>query len=220
MNLKDATSEDMARELARLRGEILMLQRWAGGEAVPAVRLFGLLNGFETIIRAEGIVGISKETQDRVEDLLEVVDRGEQPTDPVHVASRLGSVGVSSTDAATVMQLCRLQDRFLNAIDRIASAPGSKFSYLNSKIGAEAQWTGPLHYMEIVEESVAGKLVAVHAPSVPRPGEIIEQMSGPDMEVIAVSHLLVQQPDSAGKKRNVLVPHVIVKQLEDDEARE
>ena len=66
----------------QILAEILRLQRWAGGESVSADRVFGLMHGFETVIREESEgFGITEETQDKVEDLLEDVESGKQSSE-------------------------------------------------------------------------------------------------------------------------------------------
>ena len=132
--------------------ELLRLQRWAGGESVSAARIFGLMHGVESVVKSENAsFGISEETQRKVEDVLDDVDRGKQSADGMSIKDRLRNEGVEETDAAKIMELCRLQSRFGPAIKKIVNGKGSVFSHLDNKRAPEQDWFGALHYMELVE---------------------------------------------------------------------
>ena len=154
---------------AKLLAEILRIQRWAGGESVSADRIFGLMHGFETVLReeAEGF-GISAETQEKVEDLLDDVEAGKQSTDGMSIKDRLHADGVNENDAAKVMTLYRLEDRFIDGIEKIAQ--GNVFPGLKRPKLPEQGWRGALHYMELVDctEGAYTKLHAAFAPALPR----------------------------------------------------
>jgi hypothetical protein len=206
--------------LSKLLAEILRLQRWAGGQPDRgADRVFGLTHGFETVIQQEKQIGISEETQRHVEDILQDVDSGEQSTDGMAMKDRLYEKGISEPDAATVMQLCRLQNRFDEAVEKVASGEGSRFGSLKSGAAPEAQWLGALHYIELVDgtDGAKKKLHAVYAACVPRVGELVKPEKGSLMEVINVSHVASRQLDSDGNAQVVLTPYVTLKAIDDDD---
>ena len=156
----DATQVQQAQILA----EILRLQRWAGGESVSVDRIFGLMHGFESVIRQESeSFGISEETQEKVEDLLEDVEAGKQSVDGMSIKDRLRRENIDDMDAKCVMLLCRLQSRFTEGIEKIAQ--GHVFSGLQKPRSPEQDWFGALHYMELVDctEGVHKKMHAVFA---------------------------------------------------------
>src|SRR4030095_8211925 len=103
------------------------LQRWAGGDTVPAARIFGLMHGFESVLLEEkGNAGISQETQDKVEDLLADVYAGRQPVSSHAIKDRLRKTGVRESDARLVMHLCRLYNRFEEVVRQSVTAPGGR----------------------------------------------------------------------------------------------
>ncbi|QDU95176.1 hypothetical protein Pla8534_29880 [Lignipirellula cremea] len=105
----------MDSEHARILAELLRLHRWAGGDSTSAARVFGLMHGFETALRQESeSFGISEETQDLVEDMLDDVENGKQSADGPSIKSRLHAAGVGEVDAGAVMRLCLLQSQFLD----------------------------------------------------------------------------------------------------------
>ena len=78
------------------------------------------MHGIESVIRQENeSFGISEEkTYCKVEDLLENVDNDKQSTDGMAIKDRLRRDGVDETDAATIMELCRLESRFGPALEK------------------------------------------------------------------------------------------------------
>lgn len=107
----------------RILAELLRLQRWAGGDAVTADRIFGLMHGFETVIAEEKeSFGISRETQSKVEDMLEDVERGKQSTDGYDIKQRLLEDQIDESTAAKVLELCRLQSRFTEAYEKLTAS--------------------------------------------------------------------------------------------------
>ena len=205
--------------VAKVLGEVLLLQRWAGGTAIPADRVFGLRTGFESVLEAElEHRGISREVQDRVEDLLQEIDQETHSTSPIAIKDWLRRERIDETIAGDVMQLCRLQSRFPDVIDQIIKEPGSPFSYLRKReLLPNSQWFGSLHFVELVDASGESekKLHGVFAPSVPRIGEFIEPQGGQLMKVVDVGHVAITMDDS-GNSYPVLVPHVYLEPIEDD----
>ncbi len=200
--------------------ELLRIQRWAGGEGVSAGRIFGLMHGIESVIRQENeSFGIAEETQRKVENLLEDVDRDKQSSDGTAIKDRLQRDGVDEADAATIMELCRLQGRFGPAIDKIVKGKGSTFSRLRQLRSPEQDWFGSLHYMELIDytKDVRKKMHAVYAPAVPRVGEIVVPPGGSPMRVIRVDHVMNDQGRQQGLLQYILVPHVLLKATDVDE---
>ena len=204
--------------IPRVLAELLRLQRWAGGDPVPADRIFGLLHGFETVIRQESkSFGISEKTQRKVEDMLQDVDSGAQATDGMALKHRMYDDGVDETDAADVLELCRLQGRWTDAIDAVVNGQGSTFSGLSVRRQPEQDWFGSLHYIELVDctDGVRNPMHAVFAPAIPRVGEIITPQRGSTMEVVGVEHLVADQGKDEGIRQHILIPHVLLQMLDD-----
>nr|WP_123784771.1 hypothetical protein [Pirellula staleyi] len=205
---------------AIILAEVLRLQRWAGGEHVPADRIFGLMNGFESVVDQESeSFGISRDTQDKVENLLEDVEYGTQSTDGMAIKDRLRRDHVAESDAGRVMQLCRLQSRFVDSVNAIANGVGSVFAYITRRRQPEQNWFGSLHYIELVDctEGVRKKLHAVFAPAIPRVGEYVTPENGPAMRVVGVDHVVASQGDDESVVHNILIPHVLLEMDDNDE---
>ncbi len=201
--------------------ELLRIQRWAGGEGVSAGRIFGLMHGIESVIRQENeSFGIDEETQRKVENLLEDVDHDKQSSDGTAIKDRFQRDGVDEADAATIMELCRLQGRFGPAIDKIVKGKGSTFSRLDQLRSPEQDWFGSLHYMELIDctEDVHKEMHAVYAPAVPRVGEIVTPQKGAPMRVIGVDHVVTDQGRQQGLSQQLLVPHVFLVENDADES--
>ncbi len=196
--------------LGRLLAEILRLHRWAGGDAVSAARIFGLMHGFESVLTEEQSPGISRETQDKVEDLLEKVEAGEQSVDIRAIKNYLRGVKVNESDAASVMQLCRLQSRFSDGVEKIAKSPGSSFAPLLRERASERNWHGALHYLELID-SDGDKMHGTFSPCVPRIGETVCPERGSRMKVVAVEHVAVALKKNPGPRDVLLIPHVILR---------
>ena len=91
---------DQAQWLSAILGELLRLQRWAGGEHVSADRLYGLANGIESVMREEAErETITEREQTLVEDMLDDVDKGKQSTDAKSIKDRLYSLEVEEWKA-------------------------------------------------------------------------------------------------------------------------
>lgn len=198
--------------------ELLRIQRWAGGDSVSAGRIFGLMHGVETVVKRENAsFGISESTQRKVEDVLEDVDRGKQSADGMSIKDRLRRDGVDETDAAKIMELCRLQSRFGPAIKKIVNGQGSVFSYLDNKRVPEQDWFGALHYMELVEclEDSRNKLHPIFAASVPRVGEVVYPHRGSAMRVVGVEYEIAPQSRELGLSHHYLVPSVLLEAIPD-----
>ena len=203
--------------------ELLRLQRWAGGDlAVPASRIYGLANGFESALEDERERGISRETERAVAAMLEEVEAEKQPADGSAIQERLRNDGVNEADAARVMTLYSLQERYTDGIARIASAAGSAFSGLTPAEPQTHGWAGALHYIELVEQKEGERdhWHAVMAPSVPQVGELVRPERGTPMEVIAVEHQITTRGAEGERSQPVLVPFVILKSLGDGEDEE
>lgn len=203
----------------RILAEILRLQRWAGGESVSADRIFGLMHGFESIIREESEgFGITQETQEKVEDLLEDVEADKQSTDGSAIKDRLHRNDIDEIDAENVMLLCRLQSRFIEGIEKISQGRGCVFPRLYGPRLPEQDWFGALHYMELVDctEGVHKKMHAVFAPAVPRVGEFVTPENGSQMRVVAIDHVVITQGESEGMSQPTLVPHILLETIDDD----
>jgi len=204
--------------VAKLLAEVLRVQRWAGGDAVSAARIHGLLHGFESVLNEEiESFGISEEVQDKVETMLEDVESGKQATDGLAIKDRLRHDNVDETDAARVLELCRLQERFPEEIDALTGL-GSIFPGVSKLRQPEQNWFGALHYMELVDctEDVHKKLHAVFAASVPRIGEVVTPENGTAMEVVAVEYSIVSQGEHESVSQPILVPFIYLEAIEDE----
>lgn len=202
--------------VSRLFAEVLRLQHWAGGSEELPARIFGLMHGFESVIDQVCTPGISRSVQDKVEDLLQDVEDGKQPTDGMQIKMRLERDGISEVQASAVMRLCELQSCFGDAIEQIVAASGL-FRSLN-RIGSEEDgWFGALHYIEIRDrtEDGAGRSHAAFVPTVPRVGELVEPQAGSVMRVVEVRYVAAPREDSEKGPRVLLIPHVTVEPVED-----
>lgn len=207
----------------RVLAEILRLQRWAGGETVDAARIFGLMNGFESVLCTDDDKGISRETQDLVEDMLQDIEDGNQGTSGPSIKDRLYKDGVDEIDAGRILTLCQLQSRFTDAIQQIEEGPGCIFHSLSSAaVAKESQWFGALHYLELVDCSSDSRtqMYAVFAPTVPRVGDIIEPEQGSLMVVAAIHYKVTSFENGKGPPHRLLVPFVYVEAPDEDEGHD
>jgi hypothetical protein len=206
--------------LSILLAEILRLQRWAGGETASADRIFGLLHGFESILQQESeSFGISRELQEKVEDIIHDVENGRQSADGFAIKQRLLSDKIDETTAGRVIKLCILQGRFPEGTEKLVSA-SSHFHNLMARDAPELQWLGSLHYLELVDctEDAHKKLHACFAPSIPRTGEVLTPENGSSMRVVNVEWVMTSQVDDEGLRQNVLVPYVYLKHKTESDA--
>lgn len=197
-------------QLSILLAEVLRLQRWAGGEVISADRIFGLLHGFESVLSQEATsFGISREIQDRVEDLIEDVELGQQSAEGYQIKQWLLREDIDETVAGHVIKLCMLQGRFPQGVAMLTS-PNSHFCGLSSLDASELQWLGTIHFMELVDctEETHKKLHACFAATVPRIGEVITPENGSAMRVVDVEWVVMTQGREEGMRQSVLVPHV------------
>jgi hypothetical protein len=203
------------RVIGRLLAEVLRLQRWAGGDSVSAARVFGLMHGFESALEEDQKSGITRVTQDKVEDLLEDVDAGKQSVSSRAIKDRLRKAGVSESDAKLVMQLCRLQGRFADTVEKIAKESGSRFRPLLRWKAEERDWHGALHYLELFDstEGARKKLHAAFSPCIPRVGDIIKPERGSRMKVVAVEHVAISQTKKETGAVVLLIPYVMLKAI-------
>jgi hypothetical protein len=205
---------------ARMLAEILRLQRWAGGDSVSAGRIFGLMHGFESVLREESeSVGVTAEVQRKVEDLLEDVEAGKQSVDGLAIKDRLRRDKVNESDASLVFQLCLLQSRFTEGVEKVATGSGSIFAHVIRQHSPESAWFGALHYVELCDstEGVHKKLHGMFAPAVPRIGETVEPQRGSPMRVVNVVYVAAEQGDSEGIPMPILIPHVILEPWNGDD---
>lgn len=211
--------DDAEYHFARTLAELLRIQRWAGGDSVSADRIFGLMHGFETVLRQERTsFGIAADKQEKIEHLLEEIESGSQSADCLSIKDRLRRDGITDTEAACVMNFCRLQSRFIDGIEQVMQGRGKGFSSLGNAQLPEQEWVGALHYMELFDatEGAHKKMHAVFAPAVPRVGECVTPQGGSRMRVIAVDHVVLIQGRSEGHAQPCLVPHVILESLDED----
>lgn len=216
------------RQVGRVLAEVLRLQRWAGAwdEASPA-RLFGLMHGFESALRKEFAdegeeilgIGISEETENVVEEILQQIDQAiesERPLDGQWLKGQLWEKSVSETDAIQIMRFLKLQNHLVEAIDAVA--PWIHAPLARPEAADETRWFGGLQYMELYDttEGARKKLHSAFAASVPRVGEIVEPENGSAMAVVKVSHVARTERDSNGFKRLILVPHVDLEAIEEE----
>jgi len=207
--------------LARLLAEVLRIQRWAGGDHIPADQIFGLMHGFESAYRDGDSFGVSIEVQRKVENILQDVEFGRQSTDGMSIKDRLYEEEIDETVAGQVMELCRLQSRWLDGINKIVEGQGSVFAYLKARHPVQG-WFGALHYMELMDctEGSHKKLHAVYAPTVPRVGEIVTPENGSPMQVVGVEYIVVEDGEDEGIKQPYLVPYVLLEADDEDEGEE
>lgn len=204
----------------KLLAEILRIQRWAGGESVRSARIYGLMHGFESVLKEETeYFGISREVQDKVEDILQDVEDGSQAADGLSIKQRLLEDDIDEIVAGRVVQLCRLQSRFPEATDKLTSSR-SHFSHLRISQFPEQEWLGALHWMELVDctEGAYKKLHGCISPTVPRVGEVITPESGSAMRVVDVEYKLGRHGLDESATHNVLTPYVYLECEESDDA--
>jgi hypothetical protein len=212
---KDDPAQEQLVLLGKILGEIRLLQRWGGGDAVPRDQIFGLLNGFELSLQEELRVGISDQLRERVEDVLEAVEAGKQSPESMAIKQRLAADRIDEVDAATVMQLCLLQSRFTDAINKVGIR-----KIRTRDGGIETQSFGANHYLELVDPTEGAKKRAAFCATVPRVGEIITPQAGSPMRVDQVEYVAIEEEDSLGVSRTVLIPHVhLVADDDDDDER-
>jgi len=204
---------------AKMFAEVLRIQKWAGGESVDAARIFGLMHGFEsTILKESEPKRLSDAVQRKVEDMLAEVDTGKLPPDGRSIKDRLWKEEIAEYDAGLVMQLCLLEDRFAGAVMKVVSSAGSVFTHLNERRPNEQQWTGAIHYMELVDctDGAHSKMHGVFAPAIPRIGEIVTPEGGSTMEVVGVDHVISTPKNGLP----TMTPHVLLVAIEDGEEGE
>ena len=192
-----------------LLAELLRLERWEGGDSIEAARIFGLMHGVESVISQEvESFGISEETQSKVEDLLQKIENDETAFDAMSVKQRLLGDGVDVKDAGKIVELCRMQGRFPDAVDKLVTEPESLFHHLKRTTPPEKNWFGATHFMELVDctAGARNKLHGVFAPAVPRVGEIVVPEGGSKMIVIGVEHHMAPQGIEEGIRHTISSP--------------
>lgn len=188
-----------------LLAEVLRLQRWAGGESVSAARIFGLLNGFESVIDEETeSFGVSRKTQSAAEDIMDELDSG-KPVTGMELKDRIRQAGIDETDFDRVVELCRLEERFPDALKALDDA-----GLCGAETPPEQEWLGSLHYMELhLTSGGIGKQHSVFAATIPRVGEMVSAFDENDrsieLRVVEVTHVLSDQPNGM----QILIPHVV-----------
>lgn len=206
------------RLLTQMLAEIIRLQRWAGGDAVAADRIIGLLYGFESVLDDDDTFGISRETEERVEKVLEDVEAGEQSAESLEIKNQLRNVNVSESDAYRVMQFCLLQSRFIDGIRKIARARGSRFASLMRFESEEHHWRGAIHHVELFDTTMGArkKLHGAFTAAIPRVGEIIVPENGSTMRVVAVEYVVTKSDEYDAAPYLLLMPHVILEAVDED----
>ncbi len=195
--------------VSRVLAETLRLQRWAGGDSVDAARVFGLTHGVESVIRQEReSPGISEETQEKVEDILEDIEAGQQSVVGRELKHRLLRDKLDEPTVATVVHLCQLQSRFLDAAKRLAERGSHLFGVIGQQQLPEREWLGAQYYVELVDCSEGDEtpMHAVMVPALPRVGERVVPQAGTVMEVVGVEHRAASQEHLTPR----LVPHVLL----------
>jgi len=205
---------------ARTLSDILHLHRWMGGDQIDLATIYGLANGVESVISENVPSGISRKTQDKIEDVLEDVDDGKQSPESLAMKSRFHCEGISESDAKIVMRLCILQSRFTDAIKKIAESPGSVFCTVFGKKTTTSDWDGAKIYMELVVDLGKPKpeMLSVFAPCLPRVGESIDLSDIFDkkagsmyMEVVSIEYGAHRIDDPLDKNpMPKLIPYVIL----------
>ncbi|MCA9050049.1 MAG: hypothetical protein KDA89_15035, partial [Planctomycetaceae bacterium] len=134
------------------------------------------------------------------------------------IKDRLLSDDVTETDAATIMELCRLENRFGPAIDKLSIDAASVFPGLSRPRLPEQDWYGAIHFIELVDctEDARKQLHGVFAPTVPRLGEIVKPQNGSPMRVVGVEYEICPQDKDKGLSHNYLIPTVLLQAIEND----
>ena len=179
-----------------------------------------LMHGVESVISQEvESFGISEETQSKVEDLLQEIENDETAFDAMSVKQRLLGDGVDVSDAGKIVELCRMQGRFPDAVDKLVTEPDTLFHHLKRTTPPEKNWFGATHFIELVDctAGARNKLHGVFAPAVPRVGEIVVPEGGSKMIVIGVEHHMAPQGIEEGIPTHHLIPHVLLKAVDEVE---
>ena len=208
----------MDANLAKVLGEVLLLHRWAGGESVPLARLYGLAHGVESVLRQEKAKTISEETQEKIEDILQEVERNQLSPDGMTIEDRLRQDEIDEIDAKIIMRLCVLQSRFGEGVEKIANSEGSAFSNVLDDRSKTVDWYGALHLIELIDESGNTKPLTVSTPFIPRIGEVVETHKGTPMIVTDVSYFVMPVKDALEGKypQRILFPTVMMRPVEDE----
>ena len=133
----------------------------------------------------------------------------------------LASEKIEEEVAYNIFRLCQLQERFPDAIERIANGKGASFQGLKElERLPNSDWFGSLHYLELVDGSgeAEKKLYAVFSPCVPRVGEFVDPEGGQSMEVAEVSYQVVTF--GGDTSRRILVPFVYLEAVNEVEGEE
>lgn len=198
-----------------LAGELITLQRWAGGDGVSLAKLHGFVNRIESVMNEEVPSLITCEEQREVEDMLDLIDRGKLTTDGMTIKKYMVRKGIDEVVASKIIRLCYLQNRFPDVIEKLDQPDSHFHGVLDSPVSTDA-WYGATHYVEIADTSGHTKPMSVLSPCVPRIGEIVETHHGSPMRVIEVVYHA--QPDNDPlnpHRRAVLVPTVMLEPIED-----
>ena len=205
---------------AKTLSDVLHLHRWMGGDQVDLATIYGLANGIESIVKESVPRGISRKTQDKIEDILQDVDEGNQPPDSLAMKGRFHRDRICEDDAIAVMRLCILQSRFTNVIKKIAESDGSVFSSVFGHRTETSDWDGAKIYMELVVDLGKKKpeMFSTFAPCVPRVGETIdlsdlfEKKAGSMwMEVVGIEYGAHRQEDPLDNHPMAkLTPYIIL----------
>lgn len=203
-----------------LLAELLRIQRSLAGDPISAARIFGLMHGFQSVIEEETeSFGISDETQEKAEDLLDEMDKAGAVWDGMTLKHRIREVGISEEAFSKVCELCLLQSRFVNVIQALADRGDCRMVTDREAKSPIEGWFGPTIYMEIVDTSAdAGKRShAVFSSVVPRVGDTIEPRAGELMTVVEVRHIAIPMGEHESGQTSHLTPTVFVEPTGDEE---
>jgi len=205
---------------AKTLSDILHLHQWMGGDQVDSATIFGLANGVETIVEESIPRGISRETQEKIEDVLQDIDKGSQSPESMAMKSRFHSDHISESDAITIMRLCVLQGRFTDEIKKVAESRGSAFKTIFGRRTQTADWDGAKIYVELVVDLGKQKpeMIATFAPCIPRVGETIDLSDLFDkkagsmwMKVVGIEYSAHRMEDPLDKRpMSKLIPYIIL----------
>jgi hypothetical protein len=206
---------------AKTLSDILHIHRWAGGDLVDLATIYGLANGVESVVEESVPRGISRETQEKIEDVLQDVDAGKQSPKSLDMKSRFRSDRICETDASIIMRLCVLQGRFTDVIKKIAESNGSVFNTVFGERTETSNWDGAKIYMELVVDLGEKKprMIATFAPCIPRIGETIDlrdlfeekETGSMWMEVVGIEYSAHRMEDPLDKNPMAkLIPYIIL----------
>jgi len=201
---------ELRRWFGKLLAEVLLLQRLAAVDEVPASRVYGLMHGFESAIKAEVPLPVTEDEQDKVEQMLEDIEYKKQKSDGLSLKDRMRDDDVDEGVAHRVMEHAAAAGRFVKEVKKALGHEPAR--------SPERDWRGQMIYMELIDVSgeTHKKLNAVWGPAIPRIGEFVTPMAGSRMRVVDVEHLIVMLSKSEGQPFPCLAPHIYLQPIEDE----